>query len=80
MWLYGYIKCIPDYVRSNVDPYTIVVGNPAKPIRKRCDDELIDIMVKLRWWDKSIEEINSLMPLLTSSDLGKVKEELLKLV
>ena len=56
------------------------MGNPAKPIRKRCDDELIDIMVKLRWWDKSIEEINSLMPLLTSSDLGKVKEELLKLV
>ena len=51
-----------------------------RPIRKRFDDELIDIMEKLKWWDKSIEEINSLIPLLTSSDLEKVKEELSKLV
>lgn len=67
-------------VGSNVDPYTIVAGNPAKPIRKRFDDELINIMEKLKWWDKSIEEINSLIPLLTSSDLSIVKEELSKLV
>ena len=67
-------------VGKDVESYTIVVGNPAKPIRKRFDDELIEIMEKLKWWDKSIEEINSLIPLLTSSDLAKVKEELLKLV
>ena len=67
-------------VGSNVDPYTIVAGNPAKPIRKRFDDELINIMEKLKWWDKSIEEINSLIPLLTSSDLAKIKEELSKLI
>ena len=64
----------------NVSPYTIVAGNPAKPIRKRFDDELIDIMEKLKWWNNSIEEINSLIPLLTSSDLVKVKEELSKLI
>ena len=67
-------------VGSNVDPYTIVAGNPAKPIRKKFDDELINIMEKLKWWDKSIEEINSLIPLLTSGDLVRVKEELSKLV
>lgn len=67
-------------VGSDIEPYTIVVGNPARVIRKRFDDELIDIMEKLKWWDKSIEEINNLIPLLTSSDLEKVKEELLKLI
>ena len=67
-------------VGSNVEPYTIVAGNPARPIRKRFDDELIQIMQKLKWWDKSIEEINSLIPILTCSDLNKVKEELKKLV
>lgn len=67
-------------VGSDIEPYTIVVGNPARVIRKRFDDELIDIMEKLKWWDKSIEEINNLIPLLTSSDLDKVKEELLKLI
>ena len=40
--------------------------------------QLIDIMEKLKWWDKSIEEINNLIPLLTSSDLEKVKQELSK--
>ena len=67
-------------IGSDVDPYTIVVGNPAKPIRKRFDDDLISILEKLKWWDKSIEEINNLIPLLTSSDLEKVKQELSKLV
>lgn len=67
-------------VGSNVEPYTIFAGNPAKPIRKRFDDELIQIMQKLKWWDKSIEEINSLIPILTCSDLNKVREELKKIV
>ena len=67
-------------VGSNVEPYTIVVGNPARVIRKRFDDELIEIMEKLKWWDKSIEEINSLIPLLTNSNLEYVKEELKKLL
>lgn len=63
-------------VGSDVTPYTIVVGNPAKALRKRFDDELIELLLKFRWWDKSIEEINDLIPVLTSSDLEKVKEEL----
>ena len=67
-------------VGRNVEPYTIVVGNPIKTIRKRFDDELIEIMENLKWWDKSIEEINNLIPILTSSDLEKVKEELSKLI
>ena len=60
-------------VGSNVEPYTIVAGNPIKIIRKRFDDELIDIMEKFKWWDKSIDEINKLIPILTCSDLDKVK-------
>ena len=54
-----------------------VIGND---VWKRFDDELIEVMEKLKWWDKSIEEINNLIPILTSSDLEKVKEELSKLV
>ncbi|MEA4832313.1 Virginiamycin A acetyltransferase [bioreactor metagenome] len=63
-------------VGSNVEPYTIVAGNPAKFIRKRFDDELIDLMLKFKWWDKEIKEINALIPLLTDSNLEKVKEAL----
>lgn len=63
-------------VGSNVEPYTLVAGNPARVIRKRFDDELIGYLLAFKWWDKSIEEINGLIPILTSSDLESVKEEL----
>ncbi len=67
-------------VGNNIEPYTIIAGNPAKEIRKRFDPELIEIMEKLKWWDKPIEEINSLIPILTCSDLKKVKDELKKII
>lgn len=63
-------------VGSDVAPYTIMIGNPAKPLRKRFDDELIDLLESFCWWDKSIEEINTLIPLLTSGNLERVREEL----
>ncbi|XP_075268648.1 putative macrolide acetyltransferase [Opisthocomus hoazin] len=63
-------------VGSNVESYTIVVGNPAKVIRKRFDDELITLMLKWKWWDYSIEEINQFIPLLTNSDLEFVKKKI----
>ena len=67
-------------VGSNVEPYTIAAGNPAKPIRRRFDDEMIDLLLKFRWWDKEIAEINSLIPLLTDSDIEKVKSEIKRLM
>lgn len=63
-------------VGSDVEPYTIVVGNPAKILRKRFDDALINLLLRFKWWNKNIDEINSLIPLLTSSDLETVKIEL----
>ena len=66
-------------VGSDVAPYTIVIGNPAKVLRKRFDDEeLINLLLYFKWWDKSIEEINSLIPILTCSNIQKVKVELKK--
>ena len=67
-------------VGSDVEPYIIVAGNPAKLIRKRFDDELIEWLEKLQWWDKPVEEINGLIPLLTCSDLKKVKAELKQMI
>ena len=67
-------------VGSNVEPYTIVVGNPAKPIRKRFDAELTELLLNWRWWDKPVEEINGLIPLLTNSDLEFVKAKVKSLL
>ena len=67
-------------VGCNVEPYTIVVGNPAEVIRYRFDEELTELLLEFKWWDKPIEEINSLIPILTSSDLDKVKAEIRRLM
>ena len=63
-------------VGTDVEPYTIAAGNPAKVLRKRFDAELTELMLEFKWWDKSVEEINSLIPLLTCSDLEKVRKEI----
>ena len=60
-------------VGCDVAPYTIVIGNPARLLRHRFDEELTELLLRFRWWDKCIEEINALIPVLTSSDLKSVK-------
>ena len=65
-------------VGSDVPAYTVVAGNPAKIIRKRFDGELIDLLEKFKWWDKEIDEINALIPILTNSNLETVRAELMK--
>ena len=67
-------------VGSDVEPYTIVAGNPARPIRKRFDEELTALLLKFRWWDKSIEEIDELIPLLTNSNPDEVKTKIKELL
>ena len=72
----GAIIGMNSVVGSDVPPYTIVAGNPVRTIRKRFDDELIELMLEFRWWDKSIGEIDKLIPVLSCSDLEKVKSEI----
>ena len=38
-------------VSRNVPPYTIVVGVPARPIRKRFPDYVAESLRRIAWWD-----------------------------
>jgi len=38
-------------VTKDVEPYTIVVGVPARPVRKRFDDKTIERLLESRWWE-----------------------------
>lgn len=67
-------------VGSDVNPYTVAAGNPARPVRKRFDKELTELLLALRWWDKSVEEINALIPLLSCPDLERVKQQIKEMI
>ena len=60
-------------VTRDVEPYCVVGGNPARFIKKRFDDELINILLRLRWWDFEPKRLVSVLPLLCSPDLDGVK-------
>lgn len=61
-------------VAKNIPPYSIAVGNPAEVKKYRFDKETIDLLLELKWWDKDIEEIKKIIPLLTNNDLENVKQ------
>ena len=48
----GAIVATGALVKENVEPYTIVAGQPAKVIGKRFEDEKIAFLMKIKWWDK----------------------------
>ena len=61
-------------VVKNVEPYTIVGGNPAKIIRKRFSETHIKLLLEIQWWNWSIEKITENVQLLTSTTVEDLKK------
>ena len=62
----GAIIATKSVVTKDVAPYTIVGGNPAKPIKKRFSEPVIEKLLKLQWWHWDIEKITENIQKLTS--------------
>lgn len=59
-------------VVKNVEPYTVVGGNPAQQIKKRFSEEVIQKLLALKWWDWDIEKITRNLPNLTDNKVDKL--------
>ena len=49
-------------VLKDVEPYQIVAGNPAKPIRYRFEKEIIAALNETEWWDYPLDNIKQCHP------------------
>ena len=56
-------------VTRDVEPYSIIGGNPAKTIRKRFDDERIKLLLEMSWWNWDEEILKDAIPLLCSNNI-----------
>ena len=70
----GAIIAAKAVVTEEVPPYTVVAGNPAKPIRKRFDDVTIKELLSIAWWDWDIETITRAIPAISQADIAALKQ------
>ncbi len=70
----GAIIATNSTVIKDVEPYSIVGGNPAQEIKKRFSKEVITKLLELKWWDWDIEKITRNLKHLTANEIGNIIE------
>ncbi|QWE26860.1 CatB-related O-acetyltransferase [Polynucleobacter sp. AP-Ainpum-60-G11] len=53
-------------IAKNVMPYEIVGGNPARSIKQRFDQDVINLLLKLKWWELPLDSIKEIETILCS--------------
>jgi len=68
----GAVIAANSHVVKNVEPYSIVGGNPARLIKYRFPKEVIDKLLEIKWWDWPDDKINEFIPILCSGDINAI--------
>ncbi|OUE38737.1 chloramphenicol acetyltransferase [Billgrantia desiderata SP1] len=69
----GAIVSSRSVVVSDVPPYTVVGGNPARPIKQRFTPEQVETLQTIAWWDWPVEEITRHLPLIVAGDVEALR-------
>ena len=62
-------------VTKDVPPYTVMAGVPAKPLKKRFDDSVIEKLLEIRWWNWPRDVIRENESLLRKEELTSTNLE-----
>lgn len=69
----GAIIAAKSVVTKDIKPYTIVGGNPARVIRQRFVDEIVEALLEIAWWNWDIEKITRNLEEIVSADIEALK-------
>ena len=61
-------------VASDVEPYTIVAGNPARPVKRRFEEAEVEALLEARWWDWPADMVHQYIEVLCSSDVLRIRD------
>lgn len=65
----GAIVAAKSVVVADVEPYSIIGGDPARQIRQRFDDDVVRSLTKIAWWNWDIEKITRNLKHITAADI-----------
>ena len=69
----GAIIAAQSVVVSNVPAYSIVGGNPAKCIRQRFDDRVVESLLDIAWWNWDIEKVTRNLEKIVAADIAALE-------
>lgn len=69
----GAIIAAKSVVTKDVQPYSIVGGNPAQLIRQRFSDDIINVLLDIAWWNWDIEKITRNLEIIVGADIEALK-------
>ena len=75
----GVVIANNSHVVKNVEPYSLVGGNPAKLIKYRFSQDQIEKLLQIKWWNWDDDKINKFTPLLCNNNIDEFIKSALEL-
>lgn len=72
----GAIIAAKSVVTSDVEPYAVVGGNPARLIRKRFDEHTVAELMEIKWWDWEREKVARNVTAICGSNIELLRKAL----
>lgn len=76
----GSVVAANSHVVKDIEPYSIYGGNPAKFIRYKFSEEIIEMLLKLEWWNYEDNIIEIIYPILLNNPNNDTYDKILKIV
>jgi virginiamycin A acetyltransferase len=70
---HGAIVASRSVVTRDVAPYEIVGGNPAAAVKRRFEPEIVEELLRIAWWDWSIDKVTRNLEAIVSADLEALR-------